>query len=177
MMDDHTSTSWGSLVRAQYGPSHAAEPKTGTATPAPKTRTAHTSAHTRAWNRLKTVFLAAVFLALLMLLGHTEARFSDAEAAWAGPVVSSHYGPGLFGNRTACGQTLTRRTFGVAHRSAPCGTRVSLRYRGRVVRVRVIDRGPFVHDRTFDLTERTARRLCGCGWWGIRAHAYRWGWV
>lgn len=126
--------------------------------------------------RVKTVALGAVFVGLLLLLGHTEARYSDADAAWFGPVVSSHYGPSLWGNRTACGQRLTRRTWGVAHRTAPCGRRVTLRYRGRVVRVRVIDRGPFVWGRTFDLTQRTARRLCGCDWWGIRAHTYHWGW-
>ena len=57
--------------------------------------------------------------------------------------VATWYGPGLFGNRTACGKRLTRRTVGVAHRSLPCGTRVAIRYRGRLLRTRVIDRGPY----------------------------------
>src|SRR5688500_6354796 len=34
------------------------------------------------------------------------------------------YGPGFYGNRTACGQRLTRSTQGVAHRTLPCGTKV-----------------------------------------------------
>ena len=52
------------------------------------------------------------------------------------------YGPGLFGNKTACGQTLNRETLGVAHKTLPCGSKVVLRYKGRYVRTKVIDRGP-----------------------------------
>ena len=69
------------------------------------------------------------------------------------------YGPGFFGNRTACGQTLTRRTQGVAHKRLPCGARVVMRYRGRYVRTRVIDRGPYAHGAKWDLTQATARAL------------------
>lgn len=73
--------------------------------------------------------------------------------------AASYYGPGLYGNRTACGGTLTPSTVGVANKSLPCGVKLTLRYRGRSVRVRVIDRGPYAGDREFDLTERTKRRL------------------
>src|SRR6266511_113528 len=45
-------------------------------------------------------------------------------------VVASYFGPGLFGNRTACGQTLTTALQGVAHRTLPCGTPVRLVYAG-----------------------------------------------
>jgi rare lipoprotein A len=75
------------------------------------------------------------------------------------PASSSWYGPGFYGNRTACGQTLTTSTLGVAHRSMPCGTRLRLRHRGRTVVVRVIDRGPYVAGRELDLTYATKRRL------------------
>lgn len=68
------------------------------------------------------------------------------------------YGPGLYGNRTACGQTLTTETLGVAHKSLPCGTKVSLLYKGRTVTVPVVDRGPYSHAE-WDLTSRTAERL------------------
>ena len=54
---------------------------------------------------------------------------------------------------------LTPGTLGVAHKSLPCGTKVTLRYRGRTVRVRVIDRGPYVGAREFDLTAATKQRL------------------
>jgi len=72
---------------------------------------------------------------------------------------ASWYGPGLFGNKLGCGGTLTPGSLGVAHKSLPCGTKVTFRHRGRVVRVRVIDRGPYVGGREYDLTAATARRL------------------
>jgi rare lipoprotein A len=73
--------------------------------------------------------------------------------------AASWYGPGFYGNRTACGRTLGRGTVGVAHKSLPCGTRVALRYNGRVVVAPVIDRGPYSGNREYDLTAETKRRL------------------
>jgi rare lipoprotein A len=73
--------------------------------------------------------------------------------------VASWYGPGLYGGKLACGGTLTAGTLGVAHKTLPCGTEVTLRYRGRTVRVPVVDRGPFVGGREFDLTAATRHRL------------------
>jgi rare lipoprotein A len=73
--------------------------------------------------------------------------------------LASWYGPGLYGNRLGCGGRLGTSQLGVAHKSLPCGTRVTLRHRGRVVRVPVIDRGPYVGAREYDLTAATARRL------------------
>lgn len=73
--------------------------------------------------------------------------------------MASWYGPGFYGNRTACGQTLTTDMLGVAHKTLPCGTKLKLRYGGRSVQVRVIDRGPFHPGREFDLTGATKQRL------------------
>jgi peptidoglycan hydrolase-like protein with peptidoglycan-binding domain len=73
--------------------------------------------------------------------------------------LATWYGPGLFGNQTACGQTLTPRTVGVAHKTLPCGSKVVIRYRGRFVRTTVIDRGPFANGASWDLTQATARSL------------------
>jgi hypothetical protein len=73
--------------------------------------------------------------------------------------LASWYGPGFYGQRTGCGGRLGWSQLGVAHKSLPCGTRVTLRHRGRVVRVPVIDRGPYVGAREYDLTATTARRL------------------
>jgi rare lipoprotein A len=72
---------------------------------------------------------------------------------------ASWYGPGLYGNRLGCGGTLMPGRLGVAHRTLPCGTRLTLRHHGRSVRVPVIDRGPYVGGRELDLTEATAQRL------------------
>lgn len=75
------------------------------------------------------------------------------------PARASWYGPGFYGNRTACGRTLSRGTVGVAHKRLPCGTKVRLRHRGRTVTAPVIDRGPYAHGREFDLTAETRERL------------------
>jgi hypothetical protein len=72
--------------------------------------------------------------------------------------LATWYGPGFYGNRTACGQTYTQDILGVAHRTLPCGTRVSILYRGRTVTVPVIDRGPY-GEADFDLSYATARQL------------------
>ncbi|HYI98629.1 MAG TPA: septal ring lytic transglycosylase RlpA family protein [Thermoleophilaceae bacterium] len=72
---------------------------------------------------------------------------------------ASWYGPGLYGNSTACGGALTSSRLGVAHKWLPCGTRVTFRYRGRSVTVPVIDRGPFIAGREWDLTAATKARL------------------
>jgi rare lipoprotein A len=71
----------------------------------------------------------------------------------------SWYGPGLFGGSLGCGGTLTPGTLGVANKSLPCGTRVTLRHGAHIIRVRVIDRGPYVAGREFDLTSATKERL------------------
>jgi rare lipoprotein A len=73
--------------------------------------------------------------------------------------AASWYGPGFYGNRTACGRTLGRGTLGVAHKSLPCGTKVAFRYNGRTVTAPVIDRGPYAGNREYDLTAETKRRL------------------
>ncbi|HEX2241170.1 MAG TPA: septal ring lytic transglycosylase RlpA family protein [Actinomycetota bacterium] len=74
------------------------------------------------------------------------------------PDLATWYGPGLYGNGTACGQTLTPGTEGVAHRTLPCGTMVSVYFQGRSVTVPVIDRGPY-SGAEWDLTQATAERL------------------
>jgi rare lipoprotein A (peptidoglycan hydrolase) len=75
------------------------------------------------------------------------------------PARATWYGPGLFGRRTACGQRLTRTLLGVAHKRLRCGTPVELLFRGRSITVPVVDRGPFAHGASYDLTAAAARRL------------------
>ena len=73
--------------------------------------------------------------------------------------LATWYGPDFFGNETACGETLTPRTVGVAHRTLPCGSKVVIRYEGHYLRTKVVDRGPFANGAKWDLTQRAARRL------------------
>ncbi|HXE45263.1 MAG TPA: septal ring lytic transglycosylase RlpA family protein [Conexibacter sp.] len=73
------------------------------------------------------------------------------------PTLASWYD--LYGGGLACGGTLGYGTLGVANKTLPCGTRVTLRYGRREVTVPVIDRGPYVSGREWDLTGATARAL------------------
>src|SRR5436305_730340 len=75
------------------------------------------------------------------------------------PSLATISGPGLWGNSTACGQTLSRGTLGVANRTLPCGTPVALYYHGRTLVVPVIDRGPYANGADWDLTLATANKL------------------
>lgn len=77
----------------------------------------------------------------------------------------SFYGPGFYGRRTACGYKYTTALLGVAHRSLPCGTLVTFRSGSRVITVPVVDRGPYVYDRTWDLTGAACLALHHC-WTG-----------
>jgi rare lipoprotein A len=57
---------------------------------------------------------------------------------------------------TACG---FHATYGVANRTLPCGTQVTLSYGGRTVVATVDDRGPYVGGREYDLNQNTAQAL------------------
>jgi rare lipoprotein A len=67
------------------------------------------------------------------------------------------------GGNTACG---FHAYYGVANRTLPCGTKVSLRYNGRSVSATVDDRGPYVGGRDWDLNQNTASAL---GFGGVGA--------
>ena len=66
------------------------------------------------------------------------------------PRVASWYNDG---GSTACG---FHAHFGVANRTLPCGTKVTVAYRGRSVVATVDDRGPYVGGRDYDLNQNTA---------------------
>jgi hypothetical protein len=77
---------------------------------------------------------------------------------------ASFYGPGFYGHRTACGLELTTTLVGVAHRTLPCGTRITFKNprNGRIVTMPVVDRGPYVDGRTWDLTGGACLQLSFC---------------
>jgi rare lipoprotein A (peptidoglycan hydrolase) len=80
----------------------------------------------------------------------------DANISW--------YGPGLYGSRTACGIALTKTVMGVASRTLPCGTMVTFRNpdNGKSATVPVIDRGPYVSGRMWDLSGGLCTYLDHC---------------
>jgi hypothetical protein len=90
----------------------------------------------------------------------------QAVSVWKFDPNISWYGPGFYGHGGACGmlgpEGLTKETIGVAHRTLPCGTKVTFKYNGRIVVARVIDRGPYVAGRIFDMTHGLCAALNHC---------------
>jgi rare lipoprotein A (peptidoglycan hydrolase) len=89
---------------------------------------------------------------------HLKRTIVQTRAVSHGSQLATWYGPGFYGHGLACGGTLKPTTFGIAHRTLPCGTLVTVAYHGRRVSVRVIDRGPF-SGASVDLTSRTKQYL------------------
>jgi rare lipoprotein A (peptidoglycan hydrolase) len=74
--------------------------------------------------------------------------------------IATWFGPGFYGKKTACGQTLTPSVIGVANRTLPCGTLVKVSYNGHALTVPVLDRGPYSHiGADWDLTAGAAQAL------------------
>jgi rare lipoprotein A (peptidoglycan hydrolase) len=64
-----------------------------------------------------------------------------------------------YGLPIACGGVLHVPQLGVANKTLPCGTMVTFVYHGRAIRVPVLDRGPYIPGREWDLTGATAEAL------------------
>lgn len=85
-------------------------------------------------------------------------------------VTASWYGPGFYENRLPCWQWLQANglpiqflpdTWGVAQKTLPCGTMLTLSHGTNVITVPVVDRGPYVAGRELDLSPRVKAAL-GC---------------
>ena len=79
--------------------------------------------------------------------------------------LASWYGHPYHGRRTTSGEVYDMRDLTAAHRALPLGTRLVVTNldNGRVVEVRVNDRGPFVEGRILDLSHAAAALLQGEG--------------
>jgi rare lipoprotein A (peptidoglycan hydrolase) len=73
--------------------------------------------------------------------------------------IATWFGPGFYGQATACGQMLTPAVIGVANRTLPCGTLVKVTYKGHALVVPVLDRGPYANHADWDLTAGAAQAL------------------
>ena len=60
---------------------------------------------------------------------------------------------------TACGHTLGPASLGVAHPVLPCDVKIFIAYNGREVLTQVIDRGPYVPGRAFNVTKALGAML------------------
>ncbi len=120
------------------------------------------SGHTRAGGRFRLGYLPRLIGSRLVRVRFAGSSTELASKSRVGrlnvyrEVIASWYGGG---GSLACGGWLNSATMGVANRTLPCGTLVTLRYDGRTVRVPVVDRGPYVEGREFDLTEATKQAL------------------
>jgi rare lipoprotein A (peptidoglycan hydrolase) len=76
----------------------------------------------------------------------------------------SWYGPGFYGKRTACGHAMTESLIGVAHKTLPCGTKITFKNpaNGKTITAPVVDRGPYVAGRQWDLTGGLCLALGHC---------------
>jgi peptidoglycan lytic transglycosylase len=84
--------------------------------------------------------------------------------------LASWYGHPYHGRRTTSGEVYDMRDLTAAHRALPFGTRLMVTNldNGRIVEVRVNDRGPFVEERILDLSHAAATLLGGEGVGTIR---------
>jgi rare lipoprotein A (peptidoglycan hydrolase) len=120
---------------------------------------------------MRTPFLKILMIALCAATAVAALASAEASAETGGvasaPAPTAHkaaiatwFGPGFYGQTTACGQTLTPAVVGVASRTLPCGTLVKFSYHGHAAVVPVIDRGPYAHNGAqWDLTSGAASAL------------------
>jgi rare lipoprotein A len=113
--------------------------------------------------------LLAVATALVCAGGQAPAALASTGGASApaihpkagtGAQIATWFGPGFYGQKTACGQTMSPVIVGVASRTLPCGTLVLVNYKGHRLTVPVIDRGPYAgNGAMWDLTWGAASAL------------------
>lgn len=85
-------------------------------------------------------------------LGETHQTFNGT-ASW--------YGPYFHGRQTATGETFNQHDLTAAHKTLPFGTYLKVRNQlnGKSVVVRINDRGPYIGDRSLDLSYAAAQCL------------------
>ena len=93
-----------------------------------------------------------------LLAGETR-KAEDARNLGTG--IASYYGDEFSGRRTANGETYRSNGFTAAHRTAPFGSRITVRNlaNGREVVVRINDRGPWSRGRIIDLSYAAAKAI------------------
>ena len=93
--------------------------------------------------------------------GSFQSRQSGSDRTFAQVGLASWYGRENEGRRTASGQYFNPRDLTAAHRSLPLGTvvRVTNLSTGKIVKVRVNDRGPYVGRRILDLSAAAGQTL------------------
>ncbi|WP_202978813.1 septal ring lytic transglycosylase RlpA family protein [Halomicronema hongdechloris] len=75
--------------------------------------------------------------------------------------TASWYGPAFHGRQTATGEIFNQHALTAAHPSLPFGTQLKVRnlLNDRTVVIRINDRGPYIGDRSLDLSKAAAQCL------------------
>ncbi len=102
---------------------------------------------------------AGVAIALLSACSAHRAEITPTGKTERG--VASWYGPTFQSKATASGEIFDTHRLTAAHRKLPFGALVEVTNleNGKTVRVRINDRGPFVHGRIIDLTYAAAEQI------------------
>jgi hypothetical protein len=121
----------------------------------------HTSALRLA--ALAAVTLIAVVIVLALTRGGGDGAKGSAElpppaGTWY-RALAAPYLPTKKPQKGACGVLIGAKTMGVAHPVLPCGVKIYVSFGGKQVLTQVIDRGPDVPGREFDLTRALAAQL------------------
>ena len=87
--------------------------------------------------------------------------YYPSEKAYSAVGLASWYGSDFHGRKTANGERFDKGGLTAAHKTLPlpCKVRVTNLRNGRRVVLRVNDRGPFIGDRTLDVTTGVAKDL------------------
>jgi hypothetical protein len=108
---------------------------------------------------LAAVALLAAAVAAAIVGWGSAGRHAGPQPVGDFVALAGSAGPAAFGHRTACGGVLQADTLGIAHPTLPCGARVFIDFHGKHVLTQVVDRGPYVPGRQFDVTDALARLL------------------
>lgn len=154
------------VVQVQYKYSTSARWRfaTGVVTGRSGSFTAHWRVPARGSLRLRAVLLPGTLHAVTASVQSTVAAHGPATPTLQVTVlrsaIATYYGSkSLWGHQTYCGETLSATTIGVANRTLPCGTQVTVYFRGHELVAPVIDRGPYGNGASWDLTRAAASAL------------------
>jgi rare lipoprotein A len=94
------------------------------------------------------IFLMAIFTVMVASISQASAQSGMASYYWQP-------------QRVACGGKFNPNAMTAAHKTLPCGTRVTVtnKRNGKSVVVTINDRGPFVRGRIIDVSLAAARQL------------------
>jgi rare lipoprotein A (peptidoglycan hydrolase) len=108
---------------------------------------------------LLAIGVVGVALALALTdRGNHKKPLPRPEGQWYA-ALAAPYLPSSKPARGACGAAIGPRTRGVAHPTLPCGVKIYVEYKGKEALTQVIDRGPDVPGREFDITVALAKQL------------------